>query len=433
MTWKRRWGIVTALALAQGAIIVGYQGFFSGSAAPAQAPAGEAKVVVTPKKEEGTKEAAPIEVRTLEPAIRPVVQAALPEGGNAAYDVPPPAAGAAPLPVSKVDTGEPPMLPDLNSAKPLPPESPSAKATNPPPLPGSDLVPVNSVEKKGSQDPMPDARGLSDTKGEPSPAPLPGEFTRVYAQAPGTPAPPPNATTPPAPGLVPAGTITPDLGKSTSPAIMPPHGAGLPGPSAPPAVGATPPAPQPQAPEQPKVEAPCPWTLRVEIVKGRTLLTAQTGQEVQFRVSCDTLDLQAPRGNIKAAGNVQVESDGLKGQCEQMSIAWQADQVVLEGNAVVKCQRDGQDMDLKAAKLSLRLSVPAQPSQPKVSVRPGEVRGATFLSRSKSVRGEYRTSRPRPAEGERLQPVPADGGYDRYIGSVPLGSEPPRRGSKSDE
>jgi hypothetical protein len=186
--------------------------------------------------------------------------------------------------------------------------------------------------------------------------------------------------------------------------------------------------PQPQVGEQPKVEAPCPWTLRVEIVKGRTLLTAQSGQEVQFRVSCDTLDLQAPRGNIKAAGNVQVESDGLKGQCEQLSIAWQADQVVLEGNAVVKCQRDGQDMDLKAAKLSLRLSVPTHASQPKVSSRPGEVRGATFLSRSKSVRGEYRTTRPRPQEGERLQPVPADGGYDRY-----LGSEPPRRGSKSDE
>jgi hypothetical protein len=191
----------------------------------------------------------------------------------------------------------------------------------------------------------------------------------------------------------------------------------------------TPPAPQPQAPEQPKAEAPCPWTLRVEIVKGRTLLTAQTGQEVQFRVSCDTLDLHSPRGDIKAAGNVQVDSEGMKGQCEQLSIAWQADQIVLEGNAVVKCQRDGQDMDLKAAKLSLRLSVPAHPGQPKVSSRTGEVRGATFLSRSKSVRGEYRTSRPREDGGRNvLQPVPADGGYDRY-----LGSDPPRRGSKNDE
>jgi hypothetical protein len=181
--------------------------------------------------------------------------------------------------------------------------------------------------------------------------------------------------------------------------------------------------------DAPPVEGPCPWTLRVEIIKGRTLLTAQTGQEVQFRVSCDKLDLQAPRGTIKASGNVKVESEGLKGACEQLSIAWQQDQVVLEGNAELKSQRDGQDMDLKAAKLSLRLSVPLTPGQPKVTTRAYEVRGATFLSRSKSARGEVRNSRTSGGStADRLQPVPSDGGYERYYGT-----EPPRRGSKIDE
>jgi hypothetical protein len=101
---------------------------------------------------------------------------------------------------------------------------------------------------------------------------------------------------------------------------------------------------------------PCPWTLRLEIVKGKTRLTAAIGKKVQFRVICDKLNLQAPRGTIEALGEVKISSAGLEGTCDRLAIAWQEDRVVLDGKAQLKCQREGQDIELKAAQLSLRLS-----------------------------------------------------------------------------
>jgi hypothetical protein len=454
MSWKRRWGIVTALALGQAAIVVCYQGFFSGAPAPAhaQAPAGETRVV-TPQKDEAPPTAEP-------PMASPVTPPAADPSPT-----PPP---VVPLPLAK-DTKEPSagpsLLPaDLGNAAPLPSapqvappltDAAKAKPADGPSLSDPGLLPVKGTEAKGSANSLPD---FPDVKAPPeaksdkaTPTPVPpgvgqeasgrNEFTRVYAQAPA-----PNGPAPATPAATPPTPNVPSLSGASPPAVVPNpstpappdrdsvSGSLIPPPFA--GTGAQPkdpgkPAPSPvKAVETAAVEGPCPWTLRVEIVKGRTLLTAQTGQEVQFRVSCDKLDLQAPRGNIKASGNVKVESDGLKGACELLSIAWQQDQVVLEGNAELKSQRDGQDMDLKAAKLSLRLSVPLSPGQPKVTTRAGEVRGATFLSRSKSARGEIRSTRPRPnstAPGA-LQPVPADGGYERYYGT-----EPPRRGSKLDE
>jgi hypothetical protein len=154
-------------------------------------------------------------------------------------------------------------------------------------------------------------------------------------------------------------------------------------------------APKPAAAAQPQVikDVQCPWVLRVEIVKGRTLMTASTGKEVQFRVSCDRLDLAAPNGRITAAGNVHVSSEGLEGSCEQLTIAWAEDRVTLEGQAELRTKRDGQDMDMKAAKLSLRLSV----------ARGEEPRGKRdLLERTTGVEMEGRTaptlirSEPRP-------------------------------------
>jgi hypothetical protein len=427
MSWKRRWGIVTVLALVQAGILVWYQGFFSGSAAPAQSPSGEKKVVVptveakkaTPPAAEGP--AVPVASADV-PASPPfVVPKEFTKDGSS---VEPPVAA------------EPPQLPkELNSAPTVPPPPPPAAAlpeSNPatPPAPKGDekLVPVKAEEVKPAG-PTPDLRRLADA---PPPAPSgkaasQPEYTQTYAQVQVTtpmpppvisPAPPaapnPNPLTPPAP-------ISP-----TSPAPAPVPGVGVP--------SVTPAVPPTTTPPPEAAEPPCPWTLRVEMVKGRTLLTAQTGKEVVFRVSCDKLDLQSPKGSIQASGNVKVESDGLKGSCDQLMIAWQADQVVLQGNAELKCQREGQEVDLQAAKLTLRLSVSARPEQPRASTRPGDVRGTTFLSRSKSLRGDHRTPRPQQvAPGwqspgrDGIQPTSgnSDGGYDRY-----LGAEPPRRGSK---
>jgi hypothetical protein len=92
------------------------------------------------------------------------------------------------------------------------------------------------------------------------------------------------------------------------------------------------------------------------IVEGRTQLEARNGKEVQFSVSCQQLDLQAPRGSIQAQGDVKISGSGLDGSCEKLTINWWCDHVLLEGHAELKCLREGQDVELKADRLSLKLS-----------------------------------------------------------------------------
>jgi hypothetical protein len=100
----------------------------------------------------------------------------------------------------------------------------------------------------------------------------------------------------------------------------------------------------------------CPWTFSLSVVKGRTLLTARIGSKVQFRVSCDRLDMQAPSGAIQATGKISLSSAGLDATSEKLTIQLQEDKVVLEGFAHVKAKRNDQELDLQADRLSLRLS-----------------------------------------------------------------------------
>jgi hypothetical protein len=100
--------------------------------------------------------------------------------------------------------------------------------------------------------------------------------------------------------------------------------------------------------------APCLWNLAVNIVAGRTHLTAQIGKDVKLAVSCDVLDVQTPRGRISAAGKVKVTSDHFEGTCERLTISWQEDVVVLQ-KVQLKCKLEGQAADLYAEELRLRL------------------------------------------------------------------------------
>src|SRR5439155_23536358 len=104
-----------------------------------------------------------------------------------------------------------------------------------------------------------------------------------------------------------------------------------------------------------KVVPNCPWSLTVEIIDGRTQLTAQNGKEVKFTISCDKLDVQTPRGRIDATGKVKLAAEHLEGGCERLTISWQEDVVVLE-RAQLKCKLQGQEADLNAEQLRLRLS-----------------------------------------------------------------------------
>src|SRR5262249_24351654 len=100
----------------------------------------------------------------------------------------------------------------------------------------------------------------------------------------------------------------------------------------------------------------CPWTLYVEILKGRTQVEARIGKTVKFRVTCAQLDLQAPRGSIQAQGDVKVDGPDLDDKCEKLTINWHDEQVLLDGKVYLKCHKEGQEVELKAERLSLKLS-----------------------------------------------------------------------------
>ena len=99
----------------------------------------------------------------------------------------------------------------------------------------------------------------------------------------------------------------------------------------------------------------CPWNLKVEVVKGRTHVTAQNGQELMFTISCDKLDVQTPAGFIVAMGNVKVATDNIEGDCDRLTISWRDEVVVLQ-KAQLKCKLQGHEAAFHADQLTVRLS-----------------------------------------------------------------------------
>ncbi|MCS6851748.1 MAG: hypothetical protein NZ700_11335 [Gemmataceae bacterium] len=217
-----------------------------------------------------------------------------------------------------------------------PPAVPAAempgRATPPPPLadplPGTDVSPSTTAPTVVSSPPA----------AEPVPAPASGGQV-VPAGFP-TPAPPP---APDAPSPTPA---------AVAPAAAPPAPAAAP-PAAPPA---------PLTPVPPPAPAPveCPWTLRVQIIDGKTHLEARTDKEVHFRIVCDRLNLQAPDGAIEAHGTVKVTANHLDGLCDRLTISWLNDRIDLTGQVRVTCRREGQEVEMTGERLSLKLTATTQ-------------------------------------------------------------------------
>jgi hypothetical protein len=154
--------------------------------------------------------------------------------------------------------------------------------------------------------------------------------------APGTPLPMTGTILTPTPQAAPAPPAAGELN------IMPPN---MP-------TNAAPPAAVKSTPKQP---ANCPWNLTVEIVGGRTLLTAQNGEDVKFTVSCEKLDMATPSGSIQAWGKVKLSTDSIEGNCEKLTISWQEDVVTLE-KVQLKFKLEGHEADLNAEQLRVRLS-----------------------------------------------------------------------------
>ncbi len=145
-----------------------------------------------------------------------------------------------------------------------------------------------------------------------------------------------------------------------APSPQPPSNAGYSVPMQPPSQGPM------DKKADPQLAVTCPWNLQVEVVKGRTYLTAQNGQELKFTISCDKLDLQTPAGFIVAIGNVKVATDSIEGDCERLTISWRDEVVVLQ-KAQLKCKLQGNEAAFQAELLTVRLSpVVAVPQVPTV-------------------------------------------------------------------
>jgi hypothetical protein len=354
MLWNRRWVLIGLLALGQVGIIAVYHsllGSSSASSAPQvalpSAPAGDPLVAPRPEPKP-TATASPFPVGPAQPVVQ---IAGAPPDIVTLPPVPPPAPGAtetSPAPPAYPATPQPPQL-ATNAPVDVPPLPATDKAMLPPvPGPGEPIPVVGPPASSPApplppppQEPTPGPAPLAPPSTEPPTPPIPPVPTG--SAPPFAPPAPPNAQpAPPAPPSLPSAPLPDIAGSAPPPPVTPTPPVAVPQPATPPAAA----APVP----------PCPWTLRMAIVEGRTQLEARNGKEVQFSVSCQQLELQAPRGSIQAQGDVKISGSGLDGCCERLTINWWCDHVLLEGHAQLKCLREGQDVELKADKLSLKLS-----------------------------------------------------------------------------
>lgn len=81
--------------------------------------------------------------------------------------------------------------------------------------------------------------------------------------------------------------------------------------------------------------AESPWVMNLETVEGRTVLHATVHRKARFKVVCERLDLQTPRGTLLAVGMVQISGEGFQASCDRLSIPLNDDRLVLEGKAEV--------------------------------------------------------------------------------------------------
>jgi hypothetical protein len=116
--------------------------------------------------------------------------------------------------------------------------------------------------------------------------------------------------------------------------------------------------------QQPAKPASSPWALHVEVVEGKTIVTATVNKKHEFKIICDSLDLQTGKGTLKAVGKVRIKGEALQGHCNELAIPLNEDRLVLDGNAEVRIQRvtttvsetNPASFELKGDSLNLRIS-----------------------------------------------------------------------------
>jgi hypothetical protein len=158
---------------------------------------------------------------------------------------------------------------------------------------------------------------------------------------------------------------------------------------------------EPKKAVAPPKSANSPWSLQMEIVGGRTVLTAHLHKTQEFRITCQRVEMKTPDGSVLAVGQVTFAGPGISGACDKLTLPLSDDRMLLEGKAEVQIeQRSTTDArgefyrgmptptaELKGEQLTLRLTappasppasaVPLQPTSSGPSIIPGGVPGAT--------------------------------------------------------
>lgn len=267
MSWFRRWGIIGALAVTQVGAVLCYQAFLAGHGSPARAAAAQQKPA-SPPKSEGSPAPLPPDNKTI----------------SQAEDIPLP---------PFVELAKPNPLPSLENGQSSTAPLPAVMAPAFPELkPG--IVQAAAQEKvpgPGVPPPVvPDPKLPTLLPKAPGDAPKNPTEDQLKAQVSKQSGPPTDVSTRPLP-LLPVGSPTVpvppkiDKGAKTDLAPLSPPPQHWTKPSDPPTT---------VVPVKHQSVGLCPWALRIEIVKGKTQLTAAIGKEVQFRIVCEKLDLQAP-------------------------------------------------------------------------------------------------------------------------------------------
>jgi hypothetical protein len=265
------------------------------------------------------------------------------------------------------DKIEPPQAPQVSTSPPIePPIAPPPPASESPAVPAIRISPPAPPDTpavaQAPKVPEPAANPLLEDKAGKPPVPPPSNERNFDIT-------PPNVAPVPNPVAPPSSLIEPPAGRPSTP--VPPAPLADPESVVPAGLKITPrpapapgsPPPTPRAQDEPAKPAPpsaknvtSPWTIQVKVVEGRTVLTAYTSKDAQFRLSCDKLDLHAPHGDVKAVGGVTISSAGLEGSCDNLTINLEQDLMLLEGKAQMKCLRDKRELEMKADRFSLRLS-----------------------------------------------------------------------------